>query len=90
MKTFSFMGPNPKVNSGVSWKLWRIERKGRTVTASWGRATVERRRLKTKGKLQNKSWNFRTEAQAIECEAEKIAEKLRGGYKRMIRGKRAK
>lgn len=85
MKTFYYMGPNRRTAGGVSWKMWRIERRARTVTAWWGAATVDKRRKVTPVyRLQSKSWTFRTEAQAKECEASKIAEKLRGGYSRTV------
>jgi hypothetical protein len=44
MKLYYFFGPNPKNKSGVSWKLWKVERKGRELTVWWGSATIDDRR----------------------------------------------
>ena len=38
MKVLFFMGRNSSNRSGVSWKIWKIRRKGRVVTVSWGPA----------------------------------------------------
>jgi hypothetical protein len=42
--TLYFTGPNPKNQSGVSWKLWRIRRAGCVVVISWGPARIVKRR----------------------------------------------
>jgi hypothetical protein len=44
MKIFFYVGPNKDLKSGFSIKFWKIERKGSTVTASWGPAQVDRRK----------------------------------------------
>jgi hypothetical protein len=44
MKIFFFMDRNPNNKSGVSWKIWKIERSGRAVTVWWGPAVIVRRR----------------------------------------------
>jgi hypothetical protein len=38
MKTFFYMKRNPRNISGVSYKIWKIERKGRKVTTWWAPA----------------------------------------------------
>jgi hypothetical protein len=43
MMIFFYVGPNKHLKSGFSIKFWKIERKGRTVTASWGPAQVDRK-----------------------------------------------
>ena len=80
MKTFFYTGTNLNNRSGVSWKLWKIETKKRTVTAWWGAAEVVNRRVVPKGALQTKKWTFPSERQARENEAARIEEKLREGY----------
>jgi hypothetical protein len=37
VKIFFYMGRNPANKSGVSWKIWKVQRAGRTVTVFWGR-----------------------------------------------------
>jgi hypothetical protein len=85
MKVFFFMDHNPNNKSGVSWKIWKIERKGREVSTWWGPAIIVRRRPTPSNTLQSKSWRFRTEERAKEAEEERIREKLTKGYKRMAR-----
>jgi hypothetical protein len=87
MKTFFYMGHNRKNVSGVSWKIWKIERKGRKVTFWWGPATIFRRKPIPTSTLQKMEWRLSTEEKAIEVEGLRIEEKLRGGYKRSARRK---
>jgi hypothetical protein len=85
MKTFFYMGTNPENRSGFSWKIWKVERQGKTVQAWWGPARVLNRKPVPAGILQTKKWRFRTEREAIEEESRRIQEKLRKGYKRVPR-----
>ncbi len=82
MATLFFMGRNDANVSRVSWKLWRIRRDGKHVTASWGPAQLVKRRLQPRHELQSKTWEFRNEDSAREFEAERIRLKLRDGYER--------
>jgi len=43
MKVFFFIGRNDRNKSGTSCKIWKIERKGRTVRRLWGPATWDKR-----------------------------------------------
>ena len=83
MKVLVYMGPNPANVSGVSWKMWKIGRKGRQVTAWWGKATISRHRLVPVNKLATKTWRFRTEALAKEYETGRVQRKLGSGYERV-------
>jgi len=82
MKVFFFMGRNPQNVSGVSWKLWRIERRGRSVEVSWGPAVLRRRRVVPVGILGSRVRTFPTLAEARAFELGRIAEKFREGYER--------
>jgi hypothetical protein len=85
MKIFFFMGRNPKNKSGVSWKIWKIERKGRSVFLYWGRAELRRRKVLPAGRLAHRVKRFSTEQQAINYQQKRIAEKLAKGYERRTR-----
>jgi len=85
MKTFFFMGLNPKTVSGVSWKIWKIERQGSTITTWWGPAKLLRRQVLQKGKLRSKRRRFRSAAAALDFERELIRKKLTKGYERTPR-----
>src|SRR5688572_9997282 len=76
------MGKNLANVSGVSWKLWKIERAGRSLTTWWGSAKLVSRCVVPSGALQSKTWRFTSEADAKISEAERIKEKLDGGYER--------
>lgn len=84
MKVFYFMGANPKIN-GYSWKIWKIERRKRTVRVWWARARIVKRKPVAAAKLQTAEWVFTAEKYAIEDERRRIASKLRKGYKRTFR-----
>jgi hypothetical protein len=85
MKLFFYMDHNPNNKSGVSWKMWKIQRRGREVTAWWGPAIIVRRRPRPASTLQSKTWRFRTEERAKDVEQQRIREKLNKGYRRMTR-----
>jgi hypothetical protein len=88
MKVFFFMDRNAETVSGVSWKMWKIERRGREVTVWWGAATIVKRKPKPVHDLQSKPRKFRSEEKAKEFEDHRIKEKLRRGYKRMAKRRR--
>ncbi|MBI2202965.1 MAG: hypothetical protein HYU41_03790 [Candidatus Rokubacteria bacterium] len=85
MKTFFFMGRNPKNKSGVSWKIWKIQRQGRTVTVFWAPAVLKKRRVRTAGKLHIKKITRSSVADAIVFERTRVQSKLRKGYQRRPR-----
>jgi len=85
MKTFFFMGRNSNNKSGVSWKIWRIDCKGRKVTTWWGPAAVVKRRVKPKGVLQSKSRKFQDAATAKQFARVRTKNKLTKGYERKPR-----
>lgn len=85
MKRFFYMGRNERNRSGVSWKLWQIERKGKKVHVSWGRAALLNRRVAPAGTLQNRWWGFRSESEAKDNAMARINEKIAKGYERMPR-----
>ena len=80
MKSFFFMGRNPQTKGGVSWKIWRIERKSTAVTTWWGPAIVEARRAVPANTLQSKTVRFRSEETAKAHEESRIKSKLAKGY----------
>lgn len=86
MKVLFFMGLNPRNKSGVSWKIWKIERRGRRLQVWWGPALVKARCPVPAATLQTKAWTYRTVAQSLVDEHRRIREKLAKGYARMPRG----
>jgi hypothetical protein len=89
LKTLFYMGRNDQNLSGVSWKIWKIERKGKRLQTWFGPAEVSpRRKVVPKYELQMRSWTFRTEKAAREDEQRRIREKLSGGYQRTPKRKR--
>lgn len=85
MRAFFFMGGNPKNVSGVSWKLWKISRKGRSVTVFWGPVVLRRRRVVAAGRLQTRKRVFATAAEAQRFERIRIYQQLQKGYERRPR-----
>jgi len=85
MRTFVYMGPNPGNKSGVSWKVWKIERRERKVTVWFGKATVKLHKLVPSNTLSTKSWTFRTDQAAIEAVKRRIQEKEKEGYEKISR-----
>ena len=85
MKRFFYMGRNVRNRSGVSWKLWQIERRGKKVHVWWGRAALGDRRVVPAGRLQECWWEFRSESEAKDNERERIDEKVAKGYERTPR-----
>jgi hypothetical protein len=82
VKTYFYMGTNPNNVSGVSWKIWRIERRGRVVTTWWGPAGLIARRAVPKSQLQSREKPCRSIAAARAHEESRIARKLAKGYER--------
>jgi predicted DNA-binding WGR domain protein len=80
MQIFYYMGNNPRNKSGVSWKVWKIHRTGKTVTTQWGPAEVKNRIVVAKGKLQAKERRFSSLEEARVHEQQRITSKLRKGY----------
>jgi hypothetical protein len=80
MKNFFFMGRNPRNKSGVSWKIWRIERKSSSVTTWWGAAVVKNRRVVPASALQSKTVKFPNVEAAMAHETGRIKSKLTKGY----------
>lgn len=87
MKIFFYMGRNDRNKSGVSWKIWKIERAGKHLQTWWGPAEVIKRRVVPKLDLQTSKWRYPTEAAAAGDEARRIQEKLSEGYERKRRNK---
>jgi hypothetical protein len=88
MKILFFMGRNARNVSGVSWKLWKIQRQGRLVTAYWGPAVLRGRRVVPANTLQSRTWRFRTAAAAEALLKARVADKLDSGYQRRTRAVR--
>lgn len=87
MKVFFFIRPNPRNLDGMSYKVWKIEQKGRRVTVWWGPVKVVKRRILPLGRLNTKSWRFGTENAAKANEARRIGEQIAQGYERTPRRK---
>jgi len=85
MKSFRYTGTNPKNKSGVSWKIWRIERRGRTITFFWGPALIQKRKILPVGVLQSRKSVFPTIHAASDHEEKRIREQMRKGYERTVR-----
>jgi hypothetical protein len=81
MQTFVYMGENAQNASGVSWKVWKIQRKGRVLQVWWGPAEVVKRRI-WPVYLQTVLWRHATPEKAQADEKSRIQAKLKSGYKR--------
>ena len=44
MRKYFFVGPNKRLKSGMSIKVWKIERRNRRVQVWWGRARLDESR----------------------------------------------
>jgi hypothetical protein len=73
----------------ATWKIWRIERRRRTVTVLWGPVALERRWVVPKGWLRTESFRLSSEAAARAFEAARVASKLRYGHERRPRRRKA-
>jgi predicted DNA-binding WGR domain protein len=67
----------------MSWKMWKIERKGKVVTVYWGPMERVKHRIKPVGKLQKKQWRCSSEAVAKLQKERRIAEKRSKGYQQI-------
>lgn len=85
MKIFFYMGRNGANKSGVSWKIWKVQRAGRTVTTFWGPATLVNRKVVPVGNLQSKRRPFSSAGGARAFEEHLIQSKLDKGYQRRPR-----
>jgi hypothetical protein len=83
MKTLFFMGRNEKNKSGLSWKIWKIQRKGRRVFTYWGPVRLVGRKVVPSGRLQSNVGRtplFRTAEAAAAYVAVRVRRKLAKGY----------
>jgi len=90
MKVFYYMGPNHNNKSRVSWKMWKIDRRERTVSVWWGPAIIVKRSVTKAATLQSRTWTYSTIAAAKADEERRIQEKLSGGYSRKVPTKAAR
>jgi predicted DNA-binding WGR domain protein len=81
MRVYFFFGRNDALKSGVSFKIWKIERRGRDVHVWWGRAiyNAKTRRPEPERELSTKKWRFNSDEQAIAQLANRIDSKLKEG-----------
>jgi hypothetical protein len=84
MKMFFFMGRNPKNRSGVSWKVWKIARLGRSITTYWGPARLHVRKV-VPAYIRSATHRFKNVAEAVDYERGMIQSKLTKGYERRTR-----
>lgn len=82
MKVFFYMGRNPVNKSRLSWKIWKIERRARTVWTWWGRAEVVKRKVVPCAGLGSKPRVFSSLEEARSFETRLIAKKIAKGYER--------
>lgn len=80
MTTLFYAGRNLRNVSGLSWKIWKIERCGKVVEAHWGQATLNNRRFVPAYTLQRKRWQLTSVWEAKADYERRIAEKLGKGY----------
>jgi hypothetical protein len=90
MRIFFFVRRNNALKSGMSSKIWKIERKERVVTVWWGAAKWDSkaRRVRSRFELQSKTFRFSSEAEAIRDSEARIAEKIGEGYERSPRSRK--
>jgi hypothetical protein len=82
MKIFFFMGRNADNKSGLSWKIWKINRRGRVVTVFWGAAKLVQRKPKLVNVPQEKIHRLRSVEAARDFEQSIIRSKEAKGYQR--------
>jgi len=85
MKTFFYMKRNPRNISGVSYKIWKIERKGRKVTTWWAPAECTSHKVYPARVLRTQVRRFRSERAAVDHEQRRVRSKLAKGYERLPR-----
>jgi hypothetical protein len=84
MRKYFFVGPNKQLKSGLSFKVWKIERRNRRIQVWWGRGRFDesRRRVRSKGILTTRWWDLPTTSAAKDEMQQRIRSKVRSGYKR--------
>lgn len=87
MRKHFFVGPNKQLKSGMSIKVWKIERRDRRVQVWWGRARLDqsKRRVRSKGTLTTRWWDFSTSSVVEDQMWRRIHSKVLTGYKRNLR-----
>lgn len=87
MRKHFFVGPNKQLKSGMSIKVWKIERRDRRVQVWWGRARLDqsKRRVRSKGTLTTRWWDFSTSSVVEDQMWLRIHSKVLTGYKRNLR-----
>lgn len=87
MRIYYYFKLNRKLKSGISMKIWKITRRGRTVYAEWGAAILDKktRRAKPTAKLRKQKWTHATEAKAELFLKRRIYSKEFRGYERSPR-----
>lgn len=91
MKVLFFMGRNKKTKSGLSWKIWKIERKGRRVLTHWGPARLVGRKAVPIGMLhsnRDRTPPFATVEAAAAYVQARVRRKLAKGYEIQPRRRR--
>jgi hypothetical protein len=90
MKIFFYVGRNEENLSGMSSKIWKIQRTGRSVTTYWAGAKMAKsRKLAAVGKFSSKKTTFPSLRDAEEFESRIILRKLKSGYERKPRRKKS-
>jgi hypothetical protein len=84
VRKYFFVGPNKRLKGGMSIKVWKIERRNLRLQVWWGRARLDesRRRVRSKGTLTTKWWDFPTVLAAEIDMRRRIQSKILSGYKR--------
>ena len=82
MKKFFYMKRNPRNISGVSFKIWKIERKGRKVTTWWAPAECTHHKVHiAKGRtFRRHVLHFRLDQDAIDHEKRRVKSKKAKRY----------
>ena len=88
MKIFFYVGRNKENLSGMSSKIWKIQRFGLTVTTYWGAAKMAKsRRIVPASKFSSLEKKFSNAEEARAFESRIIKRKLDSGYERKPRRK---
>lgn len=90
MRVYFFSGRNDTLKSGMSTKIWKIERRLRVVQVWWGPAKydIRSRRYQLLREPLTKQWRLPSEGQAAKEMEARIARKLEEGYERNPRRRR--
>jgi len=79
-KVLYYTGNNPRNKSGMSSKVWSIQRDGQTVTTLWGSVNLTNLRLVRRGNLSSKERLFDSVEEARTFMQQRIARKVQKGY----------